>query len=63
LLEPGGKIFIQMSHDRFGEFAEPVRTCGLPVVEERAKRSKGGGPEGIFIVLAAVDPQPRMATT
>jgi SAM-dependent methyltransferase len=63
LLEPGGKIFTQMSHDQLAEFAEPVRTCGLRVIEERAKMLKGGGPEGIFIVLAPIALQTPMATS
>ena len=54
LLKPGGKIFIQMSCN-LTEFANVVRNCGLPVLEDREKKSQSGGLESVFIVLAPID--------
>jgi SAM-dependent methyltransferase len=64
LLELGGKIFIQMSHDpHLGEISSAVCNCGLSVLEERTKKAPSNGAEGVFIVLAPFDARPPLPAT
>jgi SAM-dependent methyltransferase len=51
MLRPDGKIFIQFCPDGASNYAEVVRDCGLPIVEERDRRPDHNGTPGLFIVL------------